>query len=355
MAGILGNSSRLNALFVRYEVSYNSTNWGAMKTPSGEFIRQDEMPGEHMRAVRNTGADLFSLSPGLRFMAQGDAMSGFTMPRVTWDGQVLKQLLSRPDNPKYRPEIRITSSSLAERPPQEYLITMMEPMVITGIAGWPWKSIQETGGIAVAGTETVEGRMCIVLTGHAGADPHRTYFPLGYPFRAWIDCARGFSVVRLDLRTLRDTADQFRSYAVTEMRELEGGIWIPVAIRFENGKNILVRDVRINDAVTSADFELPIPSGTRISDKIANVTYVFEDHQMSGGAVSTMPDLSQERTLNDIRTEARALASNSNRVASTGSPPPSARRLWPWVLCCCAIALTMIVFGIYLVRAYLRK
>lgn len=145
------------------------------------------------------------------------------------------------------------------------------PHFIDKIQNDTWKHALETGGFALEGMEVLDGRECYVLSGRCVVKSTSK----GYPVKVWIDPGRGFGVRRLECYNYNEPGqvDDFGSYDVLTMTEVEDGLWFPKLVRYRHGKEIKVKEIMVNEDVPEKTFHIAFPKGTVVTDEIAGSRY----------------------------------------------------------------------------------
>ena len=138
-----------------------------------------------------------------------------------------------------------------------------------------WESALETGGFRLVGTDLVNGRPCCAIEGRAGV--WEEMGRVGSPVKVWIDPERGFAVAKLEVYDNgTGELNRFNSFDVIEMKNIEDDLWVPVHVLFQNGKEVVVEEIGINEDLPEDFFTIKFPEGTRVTDKIAGMTYFVD-------------------------------------------------------------------------------
>jgi peroxiredoxin len=71
--------------------------------------------------------------------------------------------------------------------------------------------------------------------------------------------------------------DTFNSYDVLEMKQVAPNLWVPVHVLFWHGKEIVVKDITVNERLPDDLFTIKFPDGTRVQDDRRDRSYTVVD------------------------------------------------------------------------------
>jgi hypothetical protein len=201
----------------------------------------------------------------------------------SYDGHVVRTVISESnDQPQAMIDILRSRSAFFE--PHELLsAAMLEDSKTTRGRSLPLFDLAEmlaiTGVLVLEDTEDVEGSKCLVMTDGL--------------FRVYLDKARDFSVVRIELwdriEDPKGSKDLYRGREVTKRRDLKeledygNGIWLPKKVEcvsYEHGipverETTIVESIEINKGVDDKVFTDIIPKNAIVMDGIGKSVYRY--------------------------------------------------------------------------------
>jgi hypothetical protein len=151
-----------------------------------------------------------------------------------------------------------------------------------------------------------------------------------FGWRVWLDLDHGSMPSRVE-RYLRTPDVLFDRTEITQFRQLQSGVWVPVAGRdtfYETAKDkpfygvpsrSISMDVNVgkshwNEPIPASRFDLPIPAGTHVTDLPRHIVYT------TGSADSG-------KNLSELVQHATELP-RSRGTGLTAPPPPDGARFW---------------------------
>jgi len=266
--GILEHRASIDSMRASYTISYTETNWGHHKSEDGRWVMSDSAEGEYEWAIEGTrreneGKDYSAK----RYLRSREPERSVQETVMAFDGEVTREL-------EFRSGGGAPQGRIGERMDwwRFHWGGEVIPDLTYSVLTVPWESALEEGRLEITGTEVIGGRKCYVLEGRVLVLKQVNF--VGNSVRVWIDPSRGFATVKQEsYRPKTGEIDGFRSFEALEMKKVVGGIWIPVRVLFRHGKEIVIRDVRVNDDIPDDLFTLDFPAGAEIYDEESGLRY----------------------------------------------------------------------------------
>ena len=270
--GIVASRSTLRSLRASYTIEYRDTNWGRVRDEgTGRLVSRDSYAGEHELAVDNISDGNFQHWEKLRWYLRCPMPSyGPEAERVTaFDGEYQWCL--------YQPGTRRPWGTISAKADHNSFSWNSDILDVTYlIYGDTWEHALKTGTLDLKGTEAIDGHPCYVLEGRVSVLPDVGY--AGIPVKVWIDPARGSAIVRLEVYSeVNGRLDAFQSYDVLEMKKVAPNLWAPVHVLFRHGKEIVVKDITVNERLPEDLFTIKFPDGTKVQDDRRDRSYTVVD------------------------------------------------------------------------------
>ena len=252
--GIMAARSSIRSMKASYSITYRDTNWGQMTGEDGRWIRKDALAGEYDWAI----ADIKAGSQAKQYVAMPLNPEGGRWT-TAFNGKYATELTVSADGKRRRGKI------LPNMPRLSVIISEAMQGLTYRVLYDTWEHALGTGSFELKCSEAIRGHNCYVLEGRVNVLPEREF--AGYPTKAWIDPGRGFAVVRLEVYTSRTAKfDAMNSFDVLEMKEVSEGLWVPVHVLYRHGKEIVVKEISVNEKIPEKLFTIKFPRGTKVSD-----------------------------------------------------------------------------------------